>query len=292
MNKICYRCKVEKDVNQFFKQKSKKDGYNIYCKGCCKLVQDNYSNNYRFNYKLSTCKICTKCLVEKPVNDFNRSRLQKDGFNVQCKKCSLERVRAWRASLPLNTHITSKLCSRCEELKNVTEFYKDKILKDGYSSQCKACHKIKALNYKSKNIKKFYETTSNPDIKEKKCLKCKETKSLLDFTTNRRSKDGYNGVCKKCAFKNSYFKTQNIKLKVFTAYGNKCVNCSETDYDVLTIDHINNDGNLDRRGKSRLSGDYTYRKLIKLGFPKEDYQILCYNCNIKKYKNFLREKMK
>lgn len=34
MKKICNKCKVEKDVTEFYKDKSKKDGISIYCKSC------------------------------------------------------------------------------------------------------------------------------------------------------------------------------------------------------------------------------------------------------------------
>lgn len=32
--KLCRRCKIEKDESEFGKDKSKKDGLNIYCKEC------------------------------------------------------------------------------------------------------------------------------------------------------------------------------------------------------------------------------------------------------------------
>ena len=35
-------------------------------------------------------------------------------------------------------------------------------------------------------------------MKYKKCVKCKETKPISDFTLNKRNKDGLNNKCKKC----------------------------------------------------------------------------------------------
>ena len=36
--------------------------------------------------------------------------------------------------------IQTKRCTRCKEVKSLTEFYRDKIKLDGHSSQCKICN--------------------------------------------------------------------------------------------------------------------------------------------------------
>ena len=35
----------------------------------------------------------------------------------------------------------TKICKKCKEKKNITKFFKDKYLKDGYESKCKLCRK-------------------------------------------------------------------------------------------------------------------------------------------------------
>lgn len=75
-----------------------------------------------------------------------------------------------------------------------------------------------------------------------------------------------------------------VKTKVFTHYAQgtpKCAYCGVTDMDILTLDHINNDGSQHRRTIS--GGDKLYRWLIQNDYPK-GYQVLCYNCNIKKFR--------
>ncbi len=74
----------------------------------------------------------------------------------------------------------------------------------------------------------------------------------------------------------------SVKQKIIEAYGGKCTCCGETTLEFLTIDHINNDGAEDRRQNGKKSGGKLYRWLIKNNFPKEDYQLLCYNCNCAK----------
>jgi hypothetical protein len=64
-------------------------------------------------------------------------------------------------------------------------------------------------------------------------------------------------------------------------YGGKCLNCGITDIDVLDIDHIKNNGSIHR--KTGFHGHRLYQLLKKENYPKEDYQLLCRNCNWKKY---------
>lgn len=71
---------------------------------------------------------------------------------------------------------------------------------------------------------------------------------------------------------------REAKESVVSAYGGKCECCGETIIEFLTIDHINGDGFLHRRRVGK--GRKIYRDLIKAGFPKDNYRLLCFNCNI------------
>jgi hypothetical protein len=73
---------------------------------------------------------------------------------------------------------------------------------------------------------------------------------------------------------------QRLKMRVIAGYGGKCQcpgGCACAVPEFLTIDHIDNDGKADR--KVRGYGVSFYRWLLKNGCPKENYRILCYNCN-------------
>lgn len=74
--------------------------------------------------------------------------------------------------------------------------------------------------------------------------------------------------------------TRKIKVEVVAAYGGKCSCCGETDTVRLAIDHINGNGIQDRDKLGR--GRVMYVHLRKLGYPKDDYQLLCHNCNMSK----------
>jgi hypothetical protein len=59
----------------------------------------------------------------------------------------------------------------------------------------------------------------------------------------------------------------------------RCANCGLPLYEVLQVDHVNNDG-YGHRKRIGGGGCVLYSWLIKNDFPDElDYQILCANCN-------------
>lgn len=84
----------------------------------------------------------------------------------------------------------------------------------------------------------------------------------------------------------------NVKNKILDHYGNECVHCGYSDFRALQLDHINNNGNVERKAVSkdgqRFSGWKFYDWVIKQGYP-EGYQILCANCNtLKQYSSYKR----
>lgn len=81
---------------------------------------------------------------------------------------------------------------------------------------------------------------------------------------------------------------KNIKVEVLSKYGKssrpQCCwrNCKVRDLDMLSLDHIFNDGKIDRnRPDFKGGGHRFYLWVKKLGFP-EKYQTLCFNHQFKK----------
>jgi hypothetical protein len=78
-----------------------------------------------------------------------------------------------------------------------------------------------------------------------------------------------------------------LKLDALTYYGKngrlQCCwhNCDETDVDVLTLDHINDDGGRGRRDREHGSGHKIYNWLRTENYP-DGYQTLCANHQMKK----------
>lgn len=142
-------------------------------------------------------------------------------------------------------------------------------------TQCKICSEKDALERNNKYIQR-----NNNGL----CVICGKNK--VDSTT----------YCEECVQKRSeWYKKSNTRIKnklereknkkiVFEHYGNICGICKEDDVDVLSIDHINNDGKTQR--KQTGIGSRFYEWIIENNFPT-NLQILCCNCNIKKYKQTL-----
>jgi hypothetical protein len=71
-----------------------------------------------------------------------------------------------------------------------------------------------------------------------------------------------------------------LKAQVFLAYGSVCACCGESDDRFLAMDHIFNDG---REHRKSIGGSGAFYKWLKKnGFPKDRFQLLCWNCNIGK----------
>ena len=72
---------------------------------------------------------------------------------------------------------------------------------------------------------------------------------------------------------------------VFNHYGKVCNCCGEIMPKFLTIDHVNNDGYMEKtKNGNRISGVHLYYKIIRECFP-DKYQVLCMNCNWGKSNN-------
>jgi len=117
------------------------------------------------------------------------------------------------------------------------------------------------------------ENSKEYNIKYSKyiCDPCLKVKNEIKYLNN---KEHINKIQK--------ITEHNRKIKVMENYGGKCVCCGECAIEFLTIDHINDDGSQIRKETKQGTGGKLYRWLIKNNFPKDNYQILCYNCNCAK----------
>lgn len=125
----------------------------------------------------------------------------------------------------------------------------------------------------------------------KPCKDCYEVKSLEDFPKNPTYLDGRANQCKVC--KNLYEKNRKRtwyhdkhreickrgkakrREEFLRAYGGKCACCGESTPEFLELDHINGGG---RQHRLREKRDL-YQVLKEQGFPKDEYRLLCANCN-------------
>ena len=75
---------------------------------------------------------------------------------------------------------------------------------------------------------------------------------------------------------------QRLREKLFDIYGHKCAVCGFDDKRALTLDHINNNGNKERKE----FGERGVYQKARDNFSPDAYRILCMNCQfIERCKN-------
>lgn len=148
-----------------------------------------------------------------------------------------------------------------------------------------------------------------PGMTEKLCLECEKIVPLSEFGTNNRYPDGKMKRCKPCMrepkekftwlkgdpqkrqqyTKNYYMKnrikiredgrraTAALRAEVIVAYGGCCQCCGESTSEFLAVDHKYGGGG-DHRARVG-TGRSFYLWLKRNGFPKEEFRLLCHNCN-------------
>lgn len=115
-------------------------------------------------------KICTRCGHEKALTDFHRNAKTKDGRQSRCKTCECERrkeryytewvkkygmqeadrrLALWQRKQDLAPGL--KICARCEEAKELTDFHQNAKLKDGRNSYCISCSSELTKGYHSRS---------------------------------------------------------------------------------------------------------------------------------------------
>jgi hypothetical protein len=116
--KRCSRCGIEKELSEFNKRASKKDGYHIQCRMCanqkvviggkrkcntCHIEKDiiHFKKKNTYAHKCNDCfikengtKTCNICKIEKDINNFE---IRKDNgrYRGECKECKKEKHKKW-----------------------------------------------------------------------------------------------------------------------------------------------------------------------------------------------------
>lgn len=156
-----------------------------------------------------------------------------------------------------------KYCYKCKKEKTTNEFGKNRRKKDGLQPLCLECVK----DYRRNNKEKFKA------YDRKKYLL--NTGKIKDRTHKHRNERRDEYLAKSRAY--SKRKSKELKQTIVNEYGSKCVCCGEKHVEFLTIDHI--DGSGGKHRKEVGSGIKFYRWLVKQNFPKDNYRLLCFNCN-------------
>lgn len=111
------------------------------------------------------------------------------------------------------------------------------------------------------------------------CNTCKVNKDITCFAVRTDYRNSLRKSCRDCTNERTRLVWRKLRLEIFDYYGWKCKCCGETIKEFLSLDHINNDGYLDKNPNGdKKSGKELYLLVKKQGFP-DKYQTLCMNCN-------------
>jgi hypothetical protein len=211
--KVCSKCKVEKDENEFHKDSLTKEGLVCWCKLCTSVYGKRYRElhseenkqhqkeyreaNKNSNKIIPEYKICNKCGANKKSDDFHKDITRKDGLTNYCKECRSLRFKEINEPHKKRPKIigAAKICIKCGIEKEAKEFYKSKRAKDGRDNSCKECENKRKRKNKKTKIKII--------LTSKICSRCKIEKSIKEFYKNcYTQKDGTESlmsICKDCS---------------------------------------------------------------------------------------------
>ncbi len=196
--KQCIRCGIIKEYGCFSKREASKDGHVSLCKECRNREEKERRKLHPDSYKKAWAK----------------SRLKTASESID-KKLEYRKVK-YPDGL--------KKCSRCGELRKLSQYYKSAYSKDGLRIDCKFCALINQIEYTEKNYsniqkrRKEIRYKNKPErikilseilnayqkANKKRCTKCGILKSTTEFGPNKRNKtDGLYFWCKECNNKRS-----------------------------------------------------------------------------------------
>jgi len=187
-------CQEEKDRSEFYKDKSRKDGLQLWCINCQSIYRSqNKERDERYKNKMLLMekekienKCCFKCKKIKLIEEFSKNKYTKDGFQSWCRSClnnALKKSCQKRVEGKLLIKkIKNKKCCKCKKIKSLKCFVKDLTRADGYVSMCKKCRSKNTMEW---NKKKYKEDIF---FRFRKCVSDTIRKALKD---NGGTKKGY-----------------------------------------------------------------------------------------------------
>lgn len=203
-------------------------------------------------------KQCIKCLVDKPLDDFTKSKINKSGYRGECKSCQKIYMEQWRAKKIAETvkPVSAKRCSVCKKNKPAKDFYKSNVLKSGLMSSCISC-----VSDKSKEFRKNHPG-HRADYIKKWVAENPEAVRKIKRDWNHRNKDA---VRSKVLQRRARLKTNGLfdirRSFLRRLYASPCIACGSNKN--IQADHVlplsrggrHSEGNL-----QPLCRDCNYRK--------------------------------
>jgi len=238
---------------------------------------DNKKDN---DNKIAQIPICRECGAI--LTDENWYPSFKKRNSCICKKCEYEYVKKWQRN---NRDQYNQLA------REENQRLRDEVF-DAYGGECACCGEARkeylSIDHKNGNGKKhrkeigatgsgglyrWLKQNNYPEGFQVLCFNCncgKENYSVCPYDKEAFEKE-FETKLKKSYGSRYYWA---LKLDIIENYGNKCALCDKDNPHCLTIDHVNG-----RSLEDNSTGKALYLKLKNENYPKDNYRLLCYNCN-------------
>jgi hypothetical protein len=187
-------------------------------------------------------------------------------------------------------------CLACGDEKPLDEFYKNLVKANGHDAKCKKCRKARASNYRKENADRIAKQRREHYMENRESLLAQKAAYYGNTREARlsqksdywhRNKDVIRQRTATWRSRNQNWVKSSGKIaraivldEVLACLGSQCMLCGETEREFLTVDHIENDGYLERR----LGSLGWKRRIINGTADRSKYRILCHNCNLGRYR--------
>jgi hypothetical protein len=252
-------------------------GYNNWCKECFAAWQKGRTEEKAKEWKAERkCKIC-----ETPFMPRQRNQLM---CGKKCAQQSLQKGIGYKV-------LNSRSC------KNYKRRLRDSFL-EMYGTACVCCGETQKI-FLTIDHKKSDGCTERQRLGGKEPYRAlvdaikvynPAKYQVLCFNCNC-GRDLNDGICPHNSSSvpriidvAGYLYRQRLHKDFLASYGKVCSCCGEGIARFLTVDHIQNDGHIERK-KSRGGEPYRTIRSALEKYQPEKYQTLCFNCNCGKSKN-------
>lgn len=219
-----------------------------------------------------------------PLTQFPKQpRHKRDGRAAQCKECVKASDAARQARPDFHVGITEKICTKCKGVPQpIANFQRHKGKPDGHCSECKACRNP---------VQNAYYQNNREDVIAKVKVYNKAHPERIEATLKTLAKWAEDNPEKvrEANRKKSHARRAWQRYEAIMAMGSHCVCCNESDWRLLTFDHIGGWGAEHRR---ELNHAMFIPWLIKHHYPTGNeicpecniqhrgVQLMCFTCNM------------
>jgi hypothetical protein len=85
-------------------------------------------------------KVCTKCSISKPIEEYSKHPNSRSGYYNICKACNVPPANAFKPRGRITQAAPAfKKCKQCKHTHPIEHYYEHKQSADGHSHICKTC---------------------------------------------------------------------------------------------------------------------------------------------------------